>query len=450
MSPHGLLVIEPGEFSALSTAARAVRATELHAAYAIDGTVSRDADNRWSVSARIDHIKSRTALWSKTYTATDEATLRLQVATQLTDTLRAADPDPHVRGFGGWFEIAPDDVDSLRMLLEACFRIRTGNPADNRDIFRTLVARYPNSSELYGALGLTLANSLPAVPAEHRAAQLAEADRAARRAIELDPNRGQGYMALVDVKEAQGATGAEVESVLEEALRRNPEHASLNSYYARLLDTTGRSAAAEVYVRRAVAGDPLSPAKQLNFVNVMLNVGKPDEARHALEDTAARWSLASIWWMKVYFAFLEDPRQVASLLDSPNSAASAVELDCWRTLASTAQQFDGDDRRIRGAAAVDRCVAERVLPAGVEIEVRMAFGDMEGAMTTLQRLTAWNEPGVDAALHARAAALQHDPRFMPVMQRLGLVDMWRSSNRWPDFCALATLPYDCQAETAPL
>jgi hypothetical protein len=182
----------------------------------------------------------------------------------------------------------------------------------------------------------------------------------------------------------------------------------------------------------------------------MLNLGKPDEARHALEDTAARWLLASVWWMKVYFAFLADPRQVASLLDSPNSAASAAELDCWRTLASTAQQFDGDDRRVRGAAAVDRCVAERVLPAGVEIEVRMAFGDIEGAMTVLQRLTAWNDPGVDAALHARAAALQQDPRFMPVMQRLGLVDMWRSSNRWPDFCALATLPYDCQAEMAPL
>jgi tetratricopeptide (TPR) repeat protein len=256
-------------------------------------------------------------------------------------------------------------------------------------------------------------------------------------------------MALVDVMKAQGATGVEVESVLEEALRRDPEHASVNSYYARLLDATGRSAAAEVYVRRAVAGDPLSPNKWLNFVNIMLDVGKPDEARRALEDTAARWPLASIWWMQVYVAFLEEPGQVASLLDNPNSAASAAELDCWRSLASTAQ-LDGADRRIRGAAAVDRCVAERVLPAGVEIEVRMVFGDIEGAMATLQRLTSWNEPGVDAALHARAAPLQYDSRFMPVMQRLGLVDMWRSSDRWPDFCALATLPYDCRAEAAPL
>jgi TolB-like protein len=449
MSPHGLPVIAPGEFSTLSAAARAVRASKLNAAYAIDGTVSRDVERRLMASVRIEHLESRTTLWSNTYRASDAATLSLQIATQLTDTLRAAYPEPHARGFGGWFEIAPDDVDSLRMLLEACFRIRTGNPADNRDIFRTLVSRYPDSAELHGALGLTLANSLPSVPVEYRVAQLDEADRAARRAVALDPNRGQGYMAMFDVKKAQGATGSELESLLKEALRRVPEHASVNSYYARLLDTTGRSAAAEVYVRRAVAGDPFSPGKRLNLVNVLLALGKTDEAWRTLHDTAARWPLSSVWRKQLQVALITDPRKLDSLISHPSADADAAELACWGGLEAAAYQSDSGDRRTLGSAAIDHCIADGVLLPDAEIDARVAFGDIGGALARARDFVTWNDPGVETLLRTRSAALQRDPRFMPLMQQLGLVDLWRSSDRWPDFCALPTLPYDCRAEATP-
>ncbi|MGH6910602.1 MAG: hypothetical protein ACREEG_10480, partial [Phenylobacterium sp.] len=33
------------------------------------------------------------------------------------------------------------------------------------------------------------------------------------------------------------------------------------------------------------------------------------------------------------------------------------------------------------------------------------------------------------------AAMREDPRFIPIVQRLGLLDYWRSSGHWPDFCA---------------
>jgi len=35
-------------------------------------------------------------------------------------------------------------------------------------------------------------------------------------------------------------------------------------------------------------------------------------------------------------------------------------------------------------------------------------------------------------------------------QRLGLVDYWRSTGHWPDFCAEPGLPYDCKAVAAKL
>jgi hypothetical protein len=46
--------------------------------------------------------------------------------------------------------------------------------------------------------------------------------------------------------------------------------------------------------------------------------------------------------------------------------------------------------------------------------------------------------------------MRRDPRFMRLAQRLGLVDYWRASGHWPDFCSEPGLPYSCQAEAAKL
>jgi hypothetical protein len=48
------------------------------------------------------------------------------------------------------------------------------------------------------------------------------------------------------------------------------------------------------------------------------------------------------------------------------------------------------------------------------------------------------------------APIWRDPRFMPLMKQLGLVDYWQKSGHWPDFCADAHLRYDCKAEAAKL
>jgi hypothetical protein len=45
---------------------------------------------------------------------------------------------------------------------------------------------------------------------------------------------------------------------------------------------------------------------------------------------------------------------------------------------------------------------------------------------------------------------RRDRRFMQVAKRAGLVDYWRSSGKWPDFCFQADQPYDCKAEAAKL
>ncbi len=45
---------------------------------------------------------------------------------------------------------------------------------------------------------------------------------------------------------------------------------------------------------------------------------------------------------------------------------------------------------------------------------------------------------------------RHDPRFMAVAKRVGVMDYWVKSGNWPDFCFDPDQPYDCKAEAAKL
>jgi hypothetical protein len=40
--------------------------------------------------------------------------------------------------------------------------------------------------------------------------------------------------------------------------------------------------------------------------------------------------------------------------------------------------------------------------------------------------------------------------MIAVAQRLGLLNYWRLSGEWPDFCFQPDLPYDCKAEAAKM
>ena len=57
---------------------------------------------------------------------------------------------------------------------------------------------------------------------------------------------------------------------------------------------------------------------------------------------------------------------------------------------------------------------------------------------------------IDTLFRPALADVRADPRFMLVASRFGLVDYWRRSGDWPDFCADPDLPYNCKAEAAKL
>ena len=74
-------------------------------------------------------------------------------------------------------------------------------------------------------------------------------------------------------------------------------------------------------------------------------------------------------------------------------------------------------------------------------------GDVDGAYKLMGHLP--NSRSFFAFLfYPEMKVFRHDPRFMPLADRLGLVRYWRETNEWPDFCAETDLPYDCRVWSA--
>ena len=46
--------------------------------------------------------------------------------------------------------------------------------------------------------------------------------------------------------------------------------------------------------------------------------------------------------------------------------------------------------------------------------------------------------------------IRQDVRFMKLAKEVGLLDYWRTSRQWPDFCFEPGLPYDCKKAAASL
>lgn len=450
MNEVGLPVIARRALASAGAHERNERAMTLGAAYAVDGDVRHESD-QWLISVRIDALKSATTLWANSYRDGDGAAthLRTRVATEVVDTLRCASPDPHVRGWGGTSGVAPDDVDSLRLLMNVCAQMRGAASGDEiRTVFRTLAARYPDSAEISAKLAMHLTWGLFSTPVALRPALVDEAEQAARRAMALGPDLGGSYLAMVNVRDAQGAPGGEIGKIFEEGLRRDPEHATLNEFYGVFLEDLGRNAEAEPYSRRGAAHDPLSSAKQVVLADNLISLGRTAEAARILEDAWKRWQEAWIWDARIRYAVFDGVGDVDALLATPPDDLRSEEFGCWREFAAAMAVSNPDARRRDGIAVAARCDK-------ADIGARIAFGDIDGAFELAQYVAGWGDPDhflpagnlqSSTLLTVQAKAMQRDPRFMPLMHKLGVLAIWQDTDHWPDFCQLPDLPYDCRAE----
>ncbi|HET9333519.1 MAG TPA: tetratricopeptide repeat protein [Gemmatimonadota bacterium] len=294
---------------------------------------------------------------------------------------------------------------------------------------------------------------------------LAAAVEHLERAVELDPDFALAWAALADAsvtREFSGDCLEEGREFAEHALELDPNlgqaHAALGSYYACKFE----SAAAEQAYRRALELDPRYSTGHYWYALLLAGQGRMDEAlehaRTAAElDPLALHNVAGYAWILLYAGRYEEARAVAGrvLELNPNHAWSlgvyAVTYTLqgrWREATEAqvriAEIIGTNPEAMRHAmAAMERHANER-RPVPVPTDLGEAYGSPfiqatmlammgqpDSAMAMLERLH--DEEG-DAALQSAGlqpmlAPLHDDPRFVALLEKIGLVPV-ESARAW--------------------
>jgi tetratricopeptide (TPR) repeat protein len=327
------------------------------------------------------------------------------------------------------------------LFLNLCAARRHDDSAQMLEISRHLVAAAPQLTAAHALYAVAAARAAMEANSPARAAPLRTLARAsAARALQLDPRSAEANLALA-LSYGENGHWLERERDFRTSIRLDPDAPGARNLYIDLLRDVGRWNDATDLNAGTIAADPFS-AIQLSRMAVL---------------TAARGDLPGA------AALLER----AGLINPAEAAQTRWNIAFWRDDPSSARrqlavQTAGAPTRHERACFdryLGRLIDKARSPAGLpalcsdidpQWRVRMLAreGDIDGAFAEVRGPASTGPRSTTFLFYPEMAAFQRDRRFMPLAKRLGLIDYWRASGRWPDFCAQRDLPYDCRAAAA--
>jgi TolB-like protein len=406
----------------------------------LEGSVRKEG-NQLRITAQLISSKDGSHLWSKTYArdlsdvfAVQEEVAR-DVAHALSVTLDVGDMS---RSDGGTTNVEAYD----KFLLARKLTDGGGKNELERAIplYREAVAMDPSFARAWLGLAGSLLDYAPYTP-RSQAALSRESDAASKRVVELAPNawwthsmRARQIMNTPGVRKNWAEAAEEVTKALEAAPASAFEATATNIL---VLAFAGRVREACDYLERVRAANPLSLGVS-NLLQYFLDAtGRPAEALAEYErgkSLAGDHRRADLFALRALMARADaDPGIVkARLRDFGNHAV--LPMTVYNELAESL------DDKVAARAALRRAFENPAYQDTVRIQTIGNFadrlGDKDLAIAALRRINL-EMGGIYSALYLwdhYVTDLRSDPKFKDIVRELGLVDYWRSSGNWGDFC----------------
>jgi adenylate cyclase len=422
------------------------RARALGALYVVHGEVLSES-GRMRLSVRIEDSVRGVTVLAKSFEGPieDAANLREAAAADIANALTWGGTETSIAIRG-----APDPE-----ITAALLRIRDHSHAGEGmaayEASRALVARAPDNATALAALAMQTGSALSSMPPDERAAAVARARDAAQRARRLDPQLGEAHVALTVA--TPPVMWSEREAILREAADAAPDSSVTSAALAMLWRRAGRLRDALPAIERATVRDPLSPWKASEHNHILLELGRFADAAPQIERSERLWpDLSSLQLEAAMYsgnhAAAETLLRGAVIPDRTDlplmvRALRSRSADDRRALA----RFCADANAIRrffalyclGALAhlgevdaafrlADQIFPDQRAPTPDAVEARWLEGDARIHQTTYVLFWPWTAP------------MRADPRFAGVVERVGLLDYWRTSGEAPDFCAAERAP----------
>jgi len=421
---------------------RFARAAELGARYALSGEVRSDGDGM-TLAVRFEDVQSRLTMWERSFRspAADIAYLPGQAARQTAEVMWCIIKTRS--------ESTRDTSELLNLIADRC---REGGGSNSRNAsyivarMRAVAEADPNSAYNQAQLVMMLGLGVASAPPSTQTAWIAEAEAALQRATELDPNEAGIDLARIVLAEAKGVPVAEWDAIILEAQahaegKDNFVFGEANAFRYWTLRAAGRFRDALPHLAAAVANDPLVVPGSLGFIRA--NLGQTAEARAEFEPALAAYG-PQFWGSVIPYAIFLDAADAGAMLKSPPSTIPQPTIDCLRDIHKA---FVSKDLRAHtlGAAKARACTDAGSINPLVALASPAAFDDLDAAFTLASK-QSFNPTGVTAGtvqvlFWPTSRAMRADPRFLPLVEKLGLMGYWRATKSRPDICETETAPF---------
>jgi TolB-like protein len=427
---------------------KAEAAQRLNCAYVLDGAIRRAA-GRVRISAHLVEAASRTTLWSDSYDRSLEDIFAVQdeIAVAIAKALdqafssfstRSVDPavyDLYLRASPKSY--APDDLRTCVGLLEV------------------VTQRAPHFVEAWGRLAYLRGFLHVYLPFAERAANAARVAREASHALALDAQNNDALVARCFVMPPFGQF-LEADVFLQR-LQQAPGSGDGRRYIGWFLRLTGRLRESLEETERVYRLDALDPMSANLVALARMASGRVAAAVPVYEDLVARIPEMSfpISSLLRAHAFLQDWTAVDRLLAL---AAKRPLREFQDTIPFVRAKRDPTPEHIgawgsmfqdhvakTGGVDVARLVYAAHLGL-VDDAYRAADRARLGPAGTTDDIMGPDGYRTSLLFQASMPELRNDLRFPRLCARLGLVEFWMATGKWPD-CA-ADVPYHFKAECA--
>jgi DNA-binding winged helix-turn-helix (wHTH) protein/tetratricopeptide (TPR) repeat protein len=392
-------------------------------------------------------------LWSTSLEHEREADIRSQAAAKLGEVLLCA-----MRGsLSG--RLSRDTLSIYMLACEkAAERISAANYAPAQELIALLeqvTRQAPNFSWAWAELAVAEANrylflsNSAGLDAYETQTALAKARSHVVRARQLESNVAPIYLAESALL-PPGSFQRRLE-LLEQGLAKNPSEPSLYSQYSRTLFEVGRLLDAVHAAELAATLDPLSLEARATLANSLAHAGSLARARSEVAAARQLWPNSQLLRTTLFSIELRygDPRIAQQMIARGEASLGGPTGGFGGPEILMRARLDPSPKNIHEMIQLTSNQTRRV-PQAVALRIQ-ALGHA-GAVEEFYSLVG--DPRVITHLPSEVLFRPHlkvfrdDIRFIDLAARLGLLQYWATSGRWPDFCNDPRLPYECRDEAA--
>jgi TolB-like protein/Tfp pilus assembly protein PilF len=404
-------------------------ARELNVDAVVEGSVMRSG-NRIQVTAQLIEAPTDTHLWAQSYEGdlNDLLTLQNQVAQAIVQqvgvklttkeqgrlkTVHLANPEAHDAYLLGRYYWNKRTMEGFAKAAESFQRATEKDPR--------YAPPYAGLADCYVLLAeYTLRPSKEVIP---------KARDSAAKALELDPTLAEAHASLgaaeVDDWDWRGA-----EQEFRRAIELNPGYGTGHQWYAELLSQEGRSGEAIAEIKHAQELDPLSLVVNTIEGRILLFAGLLDQAIDQLRKTLEldpEFTLANYNLGKAYLQKGDLKRATAEFVEAAKvkvAERQAALAYAYSRTGKTAAARDLMASYIKkasvGQTGVRQPESAYVSWYGLAI-FYAGLGENDQALTSLEKAYVQHDSRLrDVKEDAFFESLRSDPRFVQLVQRLGL------------------------------